>query len=64
MKDSPFHSDKGGSVARPQQWFELACRRCGGRFVEMKDLVWHRCPGSTSSECAPEAQRQASAGNG
>jgi hypothetical protein len=29
-----------------KRWFELECRRCTSRFVEMKYLLFHRCPGS------------------
>lgn len=29
-----------------KKWFELECRHCRGRFVEMKDLCFHPCPGS------------------
>jgi hypothetical protein len=43
----------GPALARgPKQWFELECRRCGARFVEMKDLVWHRCGGAHPSHAS------------
>ncbi|MFI5364974.1 MAG: hypothetical protein ACHQ4J_05060 [Candidatus Binatia bacterium] len=29
-----------------KRWFELTCKRCGQCFVEMKDLLFHRCPAS------------------
>lgn len=28
-----------------KRWFELECRRCGQRFVDMAKLLFHRCPG-------------------
>jgi hypothetical protein len=37
-----------------KRWFELECRHCSGRFVEMKDLLFHRCPGSGE----PKPQRR------
>ena len=37
-----------------KRWFELSCRRCSGRFVEMKDLLFHRCPWSEE----PKPQRR------
>jgi hypothetical protein len=43
-----------GTTAK--RWFELECRHCGGRFLEMADLLFHRCPdGRTES---PQEQRK------
>ncbi len=30
--------------------YRLTCRHCGGRFVEMKDLLFHRCPGRADEQ--------------
>jgi hypothetical protein len=27
-----------------KRWFEIECRKCGQRFVEMSKLAFHRCP--------------------
>jgi hypothetical protein len=27
-----------------KRWFEIECRRCGQRFIEMIKLAFHRCP--------------------
>jgi hypothetical protein len=33
-----------------KRWFELTCRHCGGRFVEMAKLLFHRCPGRSEAQ--------------
>lgn len=27
-----------------KRWFELECRHCGQRFIDMAKLLFHRCP--------------------
>ena len=28
-----------------KRWFQLECRHCGQRFIEMVGLLFHSCPG-------------------
>jgi hypothetical protein len=36
-----------------KRWFEIECRRCGQKFIEMSKLAFHRCP-AEEREKAPE----------
>jgi hypothetical protein len=40
-----------------KRWFELECRHCGKRFLEMATLLFHRCPGL--SHAHKQSQRRA-----
>jgi hypothetical protein len=33
----------------PAPDYAMTCRQCGGRFVEMADFLFHRCPGQAAS---------------
>lgn len=43
----------GGSMAEPdaraKRWFELQCRHCGQRFIDMAKLLFHACPGRSEA---------------
>jgi hypothetical protein len=38
-----------GARTMSAKWFELPCRLCGQHFVEMKDLLFHRCPSAAGT---------------
>lgn len=38
--------------------FRLHCRHCGGRFVEMKDLAFHHCPGRSDAQNPPRSDER------
>ncbi|HSQ04070.1 MAG TPA: hypothetical protein VLN59_08545 [Burkholderiales bacterium] len=40
----------------PKQWFEIECRKCGQRFVEMSKLAFHRCPAEQQESSARTSQ--------
>ena len=41
-----------------KRWFELRCRHCGQRFVEMTRLVFHRCPAQGDAHRSPQAHER------
>jgi hypothetical protein len=47
--------------ATPKRWFELQCRHCGGRFVEMARLAFHKCPQERHEKPAPPTARHKAA---
>ncbi len=41
-----------------KQPFELECRQCGQRFLEMVKLLFHRCPGLSDAHRGPQSHER------
>jgi hypothetical protein len=41
-----------------RQWFELECRHCGQRFVDMARLLFHPCPSNPNAEKSTRHSRR------
>ncbi|MGD0950448.1 MAG: hypothetical protein ABSA52_23900 [Candidatus Binatia bacterium] len=41
-----------------KRWFELECRHCGQRFIDMAKLLFHRCPGQGQQQISGKRRRR------
>jgi hypothetical protein len=36
--------------------YRMTCRHCGGRFLEMANLLFHRCSGQSDAQNRPRSR--------
>jgi hypothetical protein len=40
-----------------RKWYELECRHCGRRFLEMRELLFHPCPSNSNARRSQTRQK-------